>query len=100
MKTATITQTKNQLSAFIDVVKHGESVLILDRSVPVARLEPVGHTSRLPKDEALAQLERRGVVRRGTGEFPPGFLKDRPPKPRKRGASIVHALRRDREEGR
>ena len=100
MKTATITQTKNQLSAFIEVVKHGESVLILDRSVPVARLEPVGHASRLPGNEALSQLERRGIVRRGTAKLRPGFVKERPPKPARPGASIVDAVRRDREEGR
>ena len=41
MKTATITQTKNQLSLLIDAVKQGETVIILDRNIPVARLEPV-----------------------------------------------------------
>ncbi|RME21268.1 MAG: type II toxin-antitoxin system prevent-host-death family antitoxin, partial [Deltaproteobacteria bacterium] len=41
MKTASITQTKNQLSALIEQVKRGETVLILDRGKPVARLVAV-----------------------------------------------------------
>lgn len=40
MKTATITEAKNGLSALIDRVRAGESILILDRGRPVARLEP------------------------------------------------------------
>ena len=41
MKTATITEAKNGLSALIDRVRAGEQVLITDRGIPVARLEPV-----------------------------------------------------------
>ena len=36
MKTATLTETKNQLSALIDQVRHGETILILDRGRAVA----------------------------------------------------------------
>ena len=49
MKTATITQAKNGLSALIDRVRAGESILILDRGTPVARLEPVVGAA-LPRD--------------------------------------------------
>jgi antitoxin (DNA-binding transcriptional repressor) of toxin-antitoxin stability system len=41
MKRASITQTKNGLSALIDGLKGGEPVLIVDRGRPVARPEPV-----------------------------------------------------------
>jgi prevent-host-death family protein len=42
MKKASITETKNNLSALIDGLKGGgEPVLIVDRGRPVARLEPV-----------------------------------------------------------
>ena len=41
MKKASITEAKNNLSALIDRVKGGSSVLIVDRGRPVARLEPV-----------------------------------------------------------
>ena len=42
MKRATLTDTKNNLSALVDQVQHGETILILDRGRPVARLEPAG----------------------------------------------------------
>src|SRR5678809_661438 len=38
MKTATLTEAKNQLSALIDLVRHGETIVITDRGRPVARL--------------------------------------------------------------
>jgi len=40
MKRATLTETKNNLSALVDQVQHGETIVILDRGRPVARLEP------------------------------------------------------------
>ena len=64
MKTATITEAKNRLSALIDRVRSGESILILDRGVPVARLEPV---AAFPDPTGrLRRLERAGVIRVGS----------------------------------
>ncbi len=72
MKPATITETKNNLSALLDLVRAGESILILDRDVPVARLVPVGSSPDDAVDLRLLRLERAGVVRRGPrfGERP------------------------------
>lgn len=38
MKTASISVAKNRLSAFVDLVRAGETVTITDRGTPVARL--------------------------------------------------------------
>ena len=46
MKTATIPEAKNRLSALIDRVRHGETVIITDRGRPVARLESEPGTVR------------------------------------------------------
>jgi prevent-host-death family protein len=100
MKTANITEAKNQLSSFIEAVKHGESVLILDRSVPVARLEPIDPNALPAGAEHLAQLERKGLLRRGTAKLPPDFLQHVLPAQSDGAPSIVEALCRDREEGR
>ncbi len=62
MKTATITELKNQLSSIIDRVRAGESVLVTDRGQPVVRIEPVGADA--DDDARLARLERTGVVRK------------------------------------
>src|SRR6266478_6460205 len=63
MKTASITEAKNNLSALIDGLKNGSPVLIVDRGRPVARLEPVitGHEGG--QDGRLSRLLRDGVVR-------------------------------------
>jgi prevent-host-death family protein len=41
MKTASISEAKNRLSAYIDPVRRGETVQITDRGNPVARLVPL-----------------------------------------------------------
>ncbi len=99
MKTVTVTEAKNRLSALLDQVRAGETVLILDRGVPVARLE--GASSGLPDahDGRLERLERAGLVRRGSGR--PLTLPELDELPRPRGgASIVEALLEERREGR
>ncbi len=45
MQAKTITEAKSGLSALIDQVRAGETILITDRGVPVARLEPVATSS-------------------------------------------------------
>ena len=65
MKKATITEVKNGLSAYIDRVKAGESILITDRGVPVAVIEPAA--GRLDISHQLSRLERDGIVRRRRG---------------------------------
>ena len=41
VKIATISETRNRLSALLDRVRHGETILIMDRSRPVVRIQPV-----------------------------------------------------------
>jgi len=99
MKVATISQTKNNLSALLDKVRHGETILIVDRDRPVARIVPV-QTSDVPDQEGrLRRLERAGLIRRGTGGAVAEILRGRPPKPLK-GGDILKALLAEREEGR
>lgn len=97
MKTTTITAAKNGLSALIDQVQAGESILILERGRPVARLEPVaGHGDATGR---LARLERAGVVRIGTGAPPVELLRQPGPELAK-GASAVAAVIEERRSGR
>jgi len=96
MRTATITETKNNLSALLDVVKGGETILILDRGRPVARLESA---IAEPTDEGrLERLERQGLIRRGRGgirELVASFT----PLRLESGASVVEALLEERRSG-
>jgi antitoxin (DNA-binding transcriptional repressor) of toxin-antitoxin stability system len=98
MKTATLTETKNNLSALIDQVKLGETILLLDRGRPVARIESV-LTEGSPVEGRLARLERQGVLRRGASTAAPEILKTRPPAA-SGGASAVEALLAERRSGR
>jgi prevent-host-death family protein len=99
MKRASITETKNHLSALVDRVKHGETVLIVDRGRPVARLESVvGEASGDPEGR-IARLERGGVVKRARMPIPKDVLARKPPRAR-RGASISQALLEERRDGR
>jgi prevent-host-death family protein len=101
MKKATISEAKNGLSALVDRVRAGETILIVDRTTPVARLSPV-HGS--PGDAAgaqarLARLERAGLLRRGSGRLPAGFFRRQRPMASRR-ASAVALLLEERRTGR
>lgn len=99
MKTASITETKNQLSALLDKVRHGETILITDRDRPVARLEPVGNDDQVDPEGRLAHLERKGIVRRVRAKPSKLILEVQPPKANK-GASLLRALLAERDESR
>lgn len=98
MKKATLTETKNNLSALVDQVRHGETILILDRGRPVARLESVLGEEDDPEGR-LARLERQGVLRRASAPLPRDLLMARPPRP-SQGASVLEALLAERRESR
>lgn len=55
------------------MVKGGQEVLVTDRGTPVAKIVPIDEVGSHP--ESLLDLERRGLVRLGTGRLPPGFWK-------------------------
>jgi len=97
MRTATITETKNNLSALLDIVKGGETILILDRGRPVARLESA---AAAPTDEGrLERLERQGLIRRGKGRMRE-VIERITPQRTATGASAVQALLEERRDGR
>ena len=86
MRTATITEAKNRLSALIDRVRHGETVVITDRGRPVARIESVVTDAAADPAGRLARLERRGLLRRA------GTAPAKTPRPFSRGARVSGAL--------
>ncbi len=98
MKRASITEAKNQLSALIDRVRRGERVIIEDRGVPVARLDPMFDLAE--DDEGrLARLERSGLARRPERVAPRTVLTTPPPRP-SGGARLSRAVLDEREENR
>ncbi|MEJ7669952.1 MAG: type II toxin-antitoxin system prevent-host-death family antitoxin [Casimicrobiaceae bacterium] len=99
MKTATISDAKNHLSAYIDLVRQGETVVILDRKKPVARLTPIDPATDLDDEARLTELERKGVLRRAKVRPSRTFLKSLPPAPKIKG-DLLAILIAERGEGR
>ena len=98
MVVATISEAKNQLSALLDRVRAGESIQIVDRGIPVARLESaIGRD--LETDGKIARLQRAGAVRAALRQPATHLLSEAPPRAR-RGASAVQALVEERRAGR
>jgi len=71
MKTTSVSAAKNGLSALLDRVKAGEAVLITERGVPIARIEPV----MTPHDPTGRQqrLSRAGLLDPGSGALSQDF---------------------------
>jgi antitoxin (DNA-binding transcriptional repressor) of toxin-antitoxin stability system len=87
---AKISELKNHLSHYLGRVRRGESILVLDRDRVIARIEPAGRSSSEATDDSrwIEELESRGIVRRGSGRLPRGWLLRRP----KQKADLVRAL--------
>ena len=99
MKKATITEAKNQFSALIDRVQHGETIVITDRGRPVARLVSALVDAGDDPEGRLARLERQGGLRRATAPPPKALIKKALPKMRA-PAGVLDALLDERREGR
>lgn len=99
MKKARIAELKNHLSRYLEYVRAGGSILVLDREQPIAHVVPLGAGTRprRPGDDRLERLQRQGLIRRGGGG-PPAWLGKRRP-PRLRG-SVLKDLLRERDSGR
>jgi prevent-host-death family protein len=98
MKQATVTEAKNRLSALLAEVRAGETIVIVDRGVPVARLDPVAD-QRNDVDGRIARLQRTGAVHAGREEPPVRLILEEPPS-LEPGASALDALLDERSEGR
>jgi prevent-host-death family protein len=99
MKRASVTEAKNQLSALLDRVRHGETIVIEDRGVPIARLEPLATRASAAGEGRLERLERQGIATRPAVSPPGKVLAAPPPKPRG-GARASRAIADERREGR
>ena len=86
MKTATVSQLKNELSRYLAYVRKGGRVRVLDRATLVAELAPPAWAGS-PAAERIRELERLGIARCG-----PNFGKPLPAWWWKRPRPKKHAL--------
>jgi prevent-host-death family protein len=98
MKRVKIAELKNNLSRYLDHVRSGGTVLVLDRDQPVAQIVPLAYSVRSAgsDDPRLRRLERRGLIRRGSGGLPEWLGRRKPPKLR---GSVLKDLLAEREAG-
>jgi prevent-host-death family protein len=89
-----VAQLKAKLSEYLARVRAGEDVLITEHGRPVARVVPV---AAVDEEDELLELERKGLIRRGTGRIPKEILDT--PGPKITGPSLVDAVLEEREEG-
>ncbi len=61
MITANISKTKNELSRYLDAVRGGETVLILDRNRPIAQIQPLS-PERGSASARLSELAAGGLI--------------------------------------
>lgn len=80
MKMVKVADAKNNLSRHLAYVKRGGRLRILERDTPVADLVPIELAAGGSDDDVhLAQLERKGVIRRGSPGPLPSELYERGP---------------------
>jgi prevent-host-death family protein len=99
MKTTKVTDLRTHLSRFLDAVRHGEEVEILDRSVPIARLVPVTPATKASRSGMppwLERLRRTGGVRVGSLKPVAEILRGFPRGTRLLGDAAVEAILEER----
>ena len=90
VKIAPITDVKNRLSHYLRLVARGETVTVVDRGRPIARL------TRIEGDDGeLHTLVAAGLARPPLRPLPKHFLKGKLPRAR---ASVQEALLEDRDD--
>ena len=96
MQTATVSQLKVSLSAYLRQVKAGEELVITERGRPIARLQPL--SSSMPLPEHLKGMEEKGLLKRGEKPLPSDFWDI--PRPSDPQSAVLSGILRKREEGR
>jgi prevent-host-death family protein len=99
MTKANVSYARNHLSEILARVREGESILIVDRDQPVARLDPVAGPAAC---EAPWQtdLVRRGLIRPARRSLDPKALAAMPFPSSSGQGDVLDALLAEREDGR
>ena len=95
MTRTSISELKAKLSAYLDIVRQGEDVLVTDRGRVIARLSPV--KGELLEESRRDTLIRSGKLREPTSKLPKGFWTTARPLD-KTGRSLA-AILEERSEG-
>jgi prevent-host-death family protein len=92
-----IAELKARLSEYLARVQEGEEIVVADRGRPVARLIPADRYAESEEGSRLLDLQRRGLLRMGTGNLPAAFWGME--RPDDRHGLVRAALEAERTEG-
>ena len=98
MEKASVSNLKNNLSAYLRKVRAGHAVVICDREVPIARLERIESVG-LGSDR-LASLHAKGVTRLPLRHASVVSIVARVGSPLPHAARLLEAVQEDRSEDR
>lgn len=95
MKTATVLKLKAALGDYLKSVKAGEEVTITERGRPIAKLTPAKNHNG--SSDRLAAMEKRGLIKLGSGKLPKGFWKL--PRPKDPKGLVAKTVIQERDQG-
>ena len=94
MRTASISELKARLSAYLDIVRGGDEVVVTDRGRMIARLVPVQASQR--QDSRRDELLADGRLRAPSSRLPKNFWeRPHPRDPTGRSLAVVLEERGD-----
>jgi prevent-host-death family protein len=94
MRNVSVSELKAHLSQYLQEVRRGGEVQVLDRGVPVARLSGLGSGSEGADEDHRQRLVRSGLVRSRSSAM--ATVLSRPPIPV--GGHVLSALDEDRSD--
>lgn len=96
MKQAKISELRDRLSYYLRRVRQGETIEVVDRETPIARLVPVA-PSALKAGAWVRRLQRSGLVKVGPMNGVQEILQK---KPARKKTGVLDSLLQERREGR
>jgi prevent-host-death family protein len=96
MKQAKISELRDRLSHYLRRVRQGETIEVVNREAPIARLVPVAPSTREPGTWAR-RLQQAGLVKVGPMKGVREILQK---KPVRKKTGVLDALLQQRREGR
>jgi prevent-host-death family protein len=98
MEKASVSNLKNNLSAYLRKVRAGHPVVIYDREVPIARLERIESTGQ--GSDRLALLHAKGVTRLPLRQRSAVNIRAALQSPLPHSTRLLEAVQQDRSEDR
>jgi prevent-host-death family protein len=93
MKTSNISYLRNHLSEVLSCVREGETVMVMDRDKPIARLVPYSAGESV-MTERMKELQQLGLLTHGSAEGPPPLP---PPLKTKNSVDVTRYILEERE---